>query len=64
MHALVATGVNAEGRWEILGLQVTAAEDFAGLLAYAASPMPDALLDWWGPGGACSSWTASMPRKT
>lgn len=34
VHALVATGVNAEGYREILGLQVTTAEDGAGWLAF------------------------------
>jgi transposase-like protein len=34
VHALVATGVNAEGYREVLGLQVTSAEDGAGWLAF------------------------------
>jgi putative transposase len=34
VHALVASGVNAEGYREILGLQVTSAEDGAGWLAF------------------------------
>jgi len=34
VHALVATGVNADGHREILGLQVTTAEDGAGWLAF------------------------------
>lgn len=34
VHAMVATGVNAEGYREILGLQVTSAEDGAGWLAF------------------------------
>jgi putative transposase len=34
VHALVATGVNAEGYREILGLQVSSAEDGAGWLAF------------------------------
>lgn len=33
-HALVATGVNADGHREILGLQVTSSEDGAGRLAF------------------------------
>jgi putative transposase len=33
VHALVATGVNADGHREILGLHVTSAEDGAGWLA-------------------------------
>ncbi len=34
MHTLIATGVNAEGYREILGIQVTSAEDGAGWLAF------------------------------
>jgi transposase-like protein len=34
VHALLATGVNAEGYKEILGLHVTSAEDGAGWLAF------------------------------
>jgi putative transposase len=34
VHALLATGVNAEGYREILGLQVTSAEDGAGWLGF------------------------------
>ena len=34
VHALIATGVNADGYREILGLQVTSAEDGAGWLAF------------------------------
>ena len=34
VHALVATGVNADGHREILGLQVTTGEDGAGWLAF------------------------------
>ena len=34
VHALVATGVNADGHREILGLQVTSAEDGAGWPAF------------------------------
>ncbi len=33
VHALVATGVNADGHRKILGLQATSAEDGAGWLA-------------------------------
>ena len=39
VHALTATGVNADGHKEILGLQVTTAEDGAGWLALL--PRPD-----------------------
>jgi transposase-like protein len=38
IHALVATGVNADGHREILGIQVTTSEDGAGWLAFFASP--------------------------
>ncbi|GAA0898327.1 hypothetical protein GCM10009559_60560 [Pseudonocardia zijingensis] len=34
MHALLATGVNGDGHREILGLQVTSAEDGAGWLGF------------------------------
>ena len=34
VHALLATGVNADGHREILGLQVTTCEDGAGWLAF------------------------------
>ena len=34
VHALLAIGVNADGHREILGLQVTSAEDGAGWLAF------------------------------
>ena len=34
VHALVATGVDADGHREILGLQITSAEDGAGWLAF------------------------------
>jgi transposase-like protein len=34
VHALVATGVNADGHREILGLQVTSGEDGAGWLSF------------------------------
>jgi putative transposase len=34
VHALVATGVNGDGHREILGLQVSSAEDGAGWLAF------------------------------
>src|SRR5690349_7101336 len=34
LHALIAVGVNADGHRELLGLQVTSAEDGAGWLAF------------------------------
>ena len=44
VHALVATGVNADGHREILGLDVTSAEDGAGWLSVlprSGRPRPD-----------------------
>lgn len=38
VHALLAAGVNADGHGEILGLQVTSAEDGAGWLAFFRDP--------------------------
>jgi transposase-like protein len=38
VHALLATGVNADGHREILGLQVTCPEDGAGWLAFFRDP--------------------------
>lgn len=37
VHALIAVGVNADGHREILGLDVTSAEDGAGWLAFFRS---------------------------
>jgi putative transposase len=37
VHVLLATGVNAEGRREILGVEVTSAEDGAGWLSFFRS---------------------------
>jgi putative transposase len=34
VHALIATGVNADGRREILGLDVASSEDGAGWVAF------------------------------
>src|SRR3712207_603839 len=38
VHALLSTGVNADGHREIPGLQVTSAEDGAGWLAFLRDP--------------------------
>jgi hypothetical protein len=49
VHALIATGVNADGKREILGLDVATAEDgarVAGVLALPGRPRP-----FWGPAG-------------
>jgi putative transposase len=37
VHALIATGINADGHREILGLEVTSSEDGAGWLAFFRS---------------------------
>jgi len=37
VHVLIATGMEAEGRREILGAEVTSAEDGAGWLAFFRS---------------------------
>jgi transposase-like protein len=42
VHALVATGVNADGHREVLGLQVTTSEDGAGWLGFFRD-LPDQL---------------------
>lgn len=42
VHTLIATGVNAEGYREILGIQVTSAEDGAGLVAAIGATLPAA----------------------
>jgi transposase-like protein len=34
VHALVATGVNADGHREVVGVQVTSSEDGAGCLGF------------------------------
>lgn len=38
VHALLATGVNADGHREILGLDVTSGEDGAGWLVFFRGP--------------------------
>jgi transposase-like protein len=38
VHCLIATGVNAEGYREILGIDVTSSEDGAGWLAFLRGP--------------------------
>ena len=37
MHALIATGVNGDGKRQILGLDVASSEDGAGWLAFLRS---------------------------
>jgi len=49
VHALVATGVNADGHREILGLQVTSAEDGAGWLAFLRDLTARGLTSRWSP---------------
>ncbi len=53
VHALVATGVNAGGHREILGLQVTTSEDGAGWLGF--------LRDLSARGLAGVSWSPPVP---
>jgi transposase-like protein len=45
VHALIATGVNADGKREILGLDVASSEDGAGWLAFLRG-------SWWCPPAA------------
>ncbi len=47
MHCLVATAVNADGRREILGLDVTSAEDGAGWLAFVRGLSGVQLVIWF-----------------
>ena len=42
VHCLIATGVNADGHREILGVDVTSSEDGAGWLASCAAWSPAA----------------------
>ncbi|EUA32833.1 transposase, Mutator family protein [Mycobacterium xenopi 3993] len=50
MHTLIATGVNAEGYREILGVQVSSAEDGAGWLAFFRDLVARGLSGWrWSP---------------
>jgi len=55
VHALVATGVNADGHREILGLHVTTAEDGAGWLAF--------FRDLVARGLSGSSWSPPTPTQ-
>jgi hypothetical protein len=62
VHALVATGVNADGHREILGLQVTSAEDSAGwlgILPRPDRPRPDRGPGWSPPTRTAASWRPS-----
>jgi putative transposase len=54
VHALLATGVNADGHREILGLDVTSAEDGAGWLAFFRGLTARGLTGE-------SSWSPPMP---
>ncbi|EUA35635.1 transposase, Mutator family protein [Mycobacterium xenopi 3993] len=50
VHTLIATGVNAEGYREILGVQVSSAEDGAGWLAFFRDLVARGLSGWrWSP---------------
>ncbi|SCE77473.1 Transposase, Mutator family [Micromonospora viridifaciens] len=63
VHALVATGVNADGHREILGLQVTSAEDGAGWLAFFRDLTARGLTGVaWSPPTPTAAWsTPSAP---
>ena len=63
VHALVATGVNADGHREILGLQVTSAEDGAGWLAFFRDLTARGLTGVpWSPPTRTAAWsTRSAP---
>jgi transposase-like protein len=54
VHVLTATGINADGHREILGVNVTSAEDGAGWLASSATS----------PCGACQGYRWSPPTRT
>ena len=64
VHALLATGVNAEGYKEILGLHVTSAEDGAGWLAFfrdlVAAGFPGSR---WSPATRTAAWSRPSARR-
>ena len=68
VHALLAVGVNADGHREILGLQVTSAEDGAGWLAFfrdLLDQLPPAASAGcgWSPPTPTAAWSRpSAPR--
>jgi putative transposase len=66
VHALLATGVNAEGYREILGLQVTSAEDGAGWLAFFRDLTARGLVEAIGATLPGAAWSGAGPitRRT
>jgi putative transposase len=66
VHALIATGVNADGKREILGLDVTSSEDGAGWLAFfrglvARGPSGVVLVTSDAHGGLVAAIAATLP---
>jgi transposase-like protein len=59
VHALIATGVNADGKREILGLDVASSEDGAGWLAFLTAERP---VKGATAGSVCSD-TSSAPSR-
>ncbi|GAA3147064.1 hypothetical protein GCM10010466_42600 [Planomonospora alba] len=64
VHVLVATAVNADGRREILGLEVTSAEDGAGWLGFLRSLVARGLsgCSWWSP-TPTPAWSRRSARR-
>ena len=64
VHALIAVGVNAEGYREILGIDVTTAEDGAGWLTFLRSLTARGLsgVDWSPAMRMPGWWPRSVPR--
>jgi Transposase, Mutator family len=62
VHGLIATGVNADGKREILGFEVTSAEDGAGWLAFFRAWSPAAWPGWcWSPPTRTPGWSRRSP---
>jgi putative transposase len=63
VHALIATAVNADGRREILGIEVASSEDGAGWLAFLRAWSPAACPAWrWSPPTATRACATRSPR--
>ena len=64
VHALLAAGVNADGHREILGLQVTSAEDGAGWLAFFRDLTARGLAGVrWSPPTPTAAWSRPSVRR-
>ena len=64
VHALIATGVNADGYREILGLDVTTAEDGAGWLTFWRSLTARGLSgSGWSPAMLTPAWWPRSGRR-